>query len=215
MSIIRDNRCKKVDNFVILTNYKCMFSSLTKLEGSRATQEDLDEYEIIFIYRHPFIRLISCFLHWGIRSPKKNKVDQQGNVGGWLLQLFNECDNVDLEDYKLKLDNLKSDEDLINLFKIFIEALPDIYTKNKHLNQQKKILDDNNINVDIYINSDDKEQVTHFETLIDKTLRVVNKSDEKQKTLLHDFLKVNNYYLNIVSNIYRDDLQLYNRVYSV
>ena len=212
MSFIHDNRCKKVDNYIIITNYKCMFSSLSKLSGTKASREDLDEYEVVFIYRDPLIRLISCFLHWGIRSPKSKKVDQQGNIGGWLLQLFDESDNVDLEDYKIKIDNLNNNEDIINIFKIFMDVLSDIYTKNKHLHQQNKIICDNNINVDIYINSDNEQDVTHLETLIDTKFNVCNKSDKKQKTLLYDFLKVNSYYLNIVNNIYRDDLELYNRI---
>lgn len=215
MHIMGDNRCKKIDEHIVVTNYKCMFSSLTKLEGTRVTYEDLDHYDVIFIYRHPHIRLISCFLHWGIRSPKKNKVDQQGNVGGWLLQLFEDYDDFDLEEYKIKLNDSDNDETLIEIFKEFIEVLPNIFEKNKHLNEQIKIINDYNLNIDTYINSDTEEEVNYLENILNTTFRVCNKSDQNQKQLLYDFLKVNSYYLNIVNNIYNGDLELYNRINNV
>ena len=213
--IQNDLRCIKTDELVIVTNYKCMFSSLSKLEREKVFNNDLLEYKVIFVYRDPIIRLISCFLHWGIRSPLKKKEDQQGNVGGWLLKEFKNDLTFDLDKYNKILQEELTSESIIELFKQFIEVLPKIYMNNKHLQPQSKILQDYDINVDIYVNSDTLEDVKKLEILLKKQLRVCNRSDLKQKQLLIDFLNSNNEYLRIVKEIYEDDIELISSIDSI
>jgi hypothetical protein len=213
--IQKDLRCIKTDDLIIITNYKCMFSSLSKLKREKVFNNDLLKYKVIFVYRDPTIRLISCFLHWGIRSPLKKKKDQQGNIGGWLLKEFKNNSMFDYQKYNNILEKELTEQNLIELFKQFLYILPEIYTKNKHLQPQSKILQDYGIDVSIYVDSDNNEDVNKLEVILNKRLRVCNKSDLKQKQLLKDFLNNDNEYLRIVKEIYEDDIELISSINSI
>ena len=91
------------------------------------------------------------------------------------------------------------------MFKQFIEILPDIYMKNFHTHPQKKIISDHKLNIDIYIDIDNPRDIELLKKKLDVNIPKNNVSCKKDKNTLLDFLKNNEYYSNIIHNIYKND----------
>ena len=55
------SRILKINNKIIITNYKCMFSAINKLPNCKINSDDINTCEKIMLYRNPVNRTVSCF----------------------------------------------------------------------------------------------------------------------------------------------------------
>jgi len=212
------SRIVRIKDKIIITNFKCMFSSLNELNICEFNPSDSEKYEKIMLFRDPYIRTISCFLHWMIRFPKENgilKISQKQvlydnvvkkNGGsewcGWLIPLLLKESDFDFNNYKVLLE----ENNLIELFKIYIKLLPKIKDKNDHMHSQVKIIK-NKFNIDIFINIDKKDDIMILKEKIKQDLPISNKSSDKDKQLCENFINNNINYKNIIYDIYKDDFE--------
>ena len=56
------SRIVRIKDKIIITNYKCMFSSLNKLNICELNPSDSEKYEKIMLFRNPYTRTISFFV---------------------------------------------------------------------------------------------------------------------------------------------------------
>lgn len=208
------SRIVRIKNKIIITNYKCMFSSLNKLNICELNPSDSKKYEKIMLFRDPYIRTISCFLNWMIYIPKKNGVLKMSHSqvmcdkrlpkdggSGWLIPILLKESNFNFNNYKVLLE----ENNLIELFKIYIKLLPKIKNKNHHMNSQVKII--NKFNIDIFINIDKEDDIMMLKAKIKQDLPISNKSSIKDKQLCKNFINNNINYKNIIYNIFKDDYE--------
>ena len=159
---IKDKRSRivRIKDKIIITNFKCMFTSLNKLNICELNPSDSEKYEKIMLFRNPYIRTISCFLNWMSRLPKKYgiiKLSQKQvmsdkhvpiNGGpGWLIHILLNVKEFDFINYKVLLE----EHNIIELFKIYIKLLPKIKNENAHMHSQVKIVKGNKFNIDTFI----------------------------------------------------------------
>lgn len=178
---------------------KVMYSSINMIDNIIPLSENIqiNNNDIIFLYRNTLDRIISCFLNWCFRN--KNKIG--------IMETLSKINNFN---YKLFCD-LIDKQNLIESFKIFIKSIKYIINDN-HLKPQSFILNYLNINnIKYLINIDNNDDLILFENLIRYKLPKVNYSNCKDKILLKNFLlnKENKYYYNIIQNLYKDDSEYF------
>ena len=111
--------------------------------------------------------------------------------------------DFDFNNYKVLLE----ENNLIELFKIYIKLLPKIKHKNHHMHSQVKIIK-NNFNIDIFINIDKKGDIMILKEKIKQDLLISNKSSDKNKQLCEKFINNDINYKNIIYDIYKDDFEI-------
>ena len=203
---MRRSRIVRIKNYIIVTNFKCMFSSINKLNLCEKDPKINSDHTKIFLYRDINKRAISCFLNWMVCYPNEQNVlnithDNKFNFG-WLIGLLNEQEHFDFNTYL----SLLKQENLIELFKMYLFHLPKIYKKNGHTRDQYTIVKKNNYNVDIFINTDNKKEVEHLETIIDQKIVCCNENEKNKKELLLNFIKKNKKYSDIIKEVYKRDI---------
>jgi len=188
-----------------------MCYALNSLKITQHCPNEKQPFKKIMLYRNTVNRIISCFLNWMIRNPKKKNLcfnDHYDNLtlnsGNWLLTLLKETAEFDFNLYKERLHNL-NEENTILIFEQFINVLPIIYKKNGHLHPQIKIVRKHKLTIDKYINIDKKKHVKYFEYLINQKIPVSNNSNNKDKQELLLFLNSNPNYKQKIFNIYKAD----------
>ena len=209
------SRIVRIKDKIIITNFKCMFSSLNKLNICELNPSDSEKYEKIMLFRDPCTRTISCFLNWMICLPKGrgvikmsqeqvmcDKRDPKDGGSGWLIPILLKESDFDFNNYKVLLE----ENNLIELFKIYIKLLPKIKDKNDHMHSQVKIIK-NKFNIDIFINIDKKDDIMILKEKIKQDLPISNKSSDKDKQLCENFINNDINYKNIIYDIYKDDFE--------
>ena len=102
--------------------------------------------------------------------------------------------------------------DVVSAFKMFLHTLPYIRDLNSHLRPQHVVLNEANIrNVNVLINVNSSDDVGKLEKLIKRELKPTNISNDKHKTRLQEFLKVDTRYLDLISRIYQSDAVFFKR----
>ena len=209
------SRIVRIKDKIIITNFKCMFSSLNTLNICEINPSDSEKYEKIMLFRDPYTRTISCFLNWMIRNPKKNGVlkmsqrqimcDKRGPRGesGWLIPILLKESDFDFNNYKVLLE----ENNLIELFKIYIKLLPKIKDKNSHMQPQVKIVKNNKFNIDVFINIEKRGDINILKEKVNQDLPISNKSSDKDKQLCKNFINNNINYKNIIYDTYKDDFE--------
>ena len=196
----------RIQNYITVTNFKCMFSSINKLNLCEKDPKITSEHTKIFLYRDINKRLISCFLNWIVCYPINQNILKTNTNNkfkfGWLIELLRNDEQFDFNKY---LSLLK--EDNIELFKIYLFHLPNIYKKNGHTRDQYTIVEKNKYHVDIFINIDNKEEVEYLENLINQKIVSCNESEKHKKELLLNFIKENKKYSDIIKDIYKRDIK--------
>ena len=204
------SRIVRIKDKIIITNYKCGFSSLNRLNVCELNPSDSKKYEKIMLFRDPYTRTISCFLNWMIRFPRENgilKMSQRPVMcdkreGGWLIPILLKESDFDFNNYKVLLE----ENNLIELFKIYINFLPKIKDKNYHMHSQVKIIK-NKFNIDTFINIDKKGDIMILKEKIKQHLSMSNRSSDKDKQLCENFINNDINYKNIIYDIYKDDFE--------
>jgi hypothetical protein len=210
-------RIVRIEDKIIITNYKCMFSSLNQLNICELNPSNSIKYEKIMLYRNPYTRTISCFLNWMVRYPKIKKVfniskeeilskknfQDQNELCGWLIPLLLKEPNFDYNNYKVLLEK----NNILELFKIYINFLPKIKNKNSHMFSQITIVKENQFNINTFINIDKKNDILIFKEKIKQDLPLSNQSANENKLLCEDFLNKNINYKNKIYEIYKDDFK--------
>ena len=203
------SRVVRIKDKIIITNFKCMFSSLNQLNICELNPSDSDEYEKIMLFRNPYNRTISCFLNWMISEPerlgitKMSKEQVEDTEKGWLISILLKESDFDFNNYKILLE----ENNLIELFKIYIKLLPKIKEKNEHMHSQIKIIKNKNFNIDIFINIDKQNDIILLKEKVKQDLPISNKSNYENKQLCENFINNNLNYKNIIYNIYKDDFE--------
>ena len=208
------SRIVRINDKIIITNYKCMYSSLNKLNICELNPSDSEKYEKIMLFRNPYTRTISCFLNWVIRIPKergviKNSQEQvmcknpKNEKHGWLIPILLKESDFDFNNYKVLLE----ENNLIELFKIYIKLLPKIKDKNGHMHSQVKIIKDKKFNIDIFINIEKKDDIMILKEKVKQDIIFSNKSSDKDKQLCKNFINNNINYKKIIYDIYKDDFE--------
>jgi len=193
------SRIVKINNYTIVTNFKCMFSSLNLL--SIEEYNPIIKKNVIFLYRNIFKKLISCFLHWSVCYIDKD--DKK-----WLNDILSNLKCFDFNQFSKLIKNNK----LIDGFKLFLDNLKFIYNKNPHLHPQIKIIKDNKIkNISKFINIDNYNELCTFENLVNqKTTKIVSSCKINSSKLL-DFINNNIYYKKLIKEIYIDDINYFKK----
>jgi hypothetical protein len=205
---MRRSRIIRIKDYIIVTNFKCMFSSINKLDICEKDPKISSKYKKIFLYRDINKRTISCFLNWMISYPIEENILNYDNdcidnsKFGWLIYLLCKEKKFCLKNYLLLL----REDNTIELFKLFLTYLPNIYTENGHTRDQYTIVEKKKINVDTFINIDNKQEVKYLEKLINQKIVNCNKSEKDKKELLLNFIKKNKKYDNIIKEIYKRDI---------
>ena len=210
------SRIVRIKDKIIITNFKCMFCSLNKLNICEINPSDSENYEKIMLFRDPYTRTISCFLNWMIRLPKKNEVLKmskkqvmcdkrrpENGGSGWLIPILLKESDFDFNNYKVLLE----ENNLIELFKIYIKLLPKIKDKNAHMQSQVKIVKIKKFNIDIFINIEKKGDIMILKEKVKQDLPISNKSSDKDKQLCKNFINNDINYKNIIYDIYKDDFE--------
>lgn len=207
------SRILRIKDKIIITNYKCMYSSINELNICELNPSDSEKYEKIMLFRDPYIRTISCFLNWMIGFPKEKgifsmsqKQIKNEKISGWLIPILIKESDFDFDNYKALL----KENNLIELFKIYIKLLSKIYNKNPHMQSQGKIIIKKNngkFNIDTFINIDKKDDIMLLKEKIKQDLPIINKSLDKDKELLKNFINKDLNYKNIIYDIYKDDFE--------
>jgi len=202
------SRIHIINEYIVVTNMKVMYSSLNLLKTIKL--DDIEANELIksyknngyiFLYRNIIERVISCFINWCLNNhEKKDIMELLVNVDGFDYLLFN---------------NLIENNNIIESFKMFIHAVKYLIHDN-HLIQQSSILkylDIDASNINYFINIDNNNDITLFENLINEKLEKINTSDIKIKIELNVFLldEKNISYINILKKIYNDDIVFFNK----
>ena len=167
------------------------------------------------LFRNPYTRTISCFLNWMIRNPRKIpgflkmskeqimcEDDKDDGKNGWLISILLKEPDFDFNNYKVLLE----ENNLIELFKIYIKLLPKIKNKNSHMHSQVKIIK-NKFNIDIFINIDKEGDIMILKEKIKQDLSTSNKSSDKDKQLCEKYINNDINYKNIIYDIYKDDFE--------
>lgn len=206
------NRIVRIKDIIIITNYKCMFSSINKLDICELQPKDNIKYKKIFLYRNPIDRAISCFLNWMIKIPEKKNVLNYANPEflnndnvGWLIPILCEEPSFNFNYYKYLLKK----KNIIKLFKIYISMLNNIKNKNKHMHSQINILKENNFKIDIFLNIDNKKDILLLENIIQQKLSNGNMSCYKHKQRLKLFIDNNFKFKNKIYEYYKDDFEFF------
>ena len=194
-----------------------MFSSLNNLKISELKPTDSEDMEKIMLFRCPYKRTISCFLNWMINVPKQNNifkinkkellscqtVDDENKMCGWLIPLLLRETDFNLNNYKILL----AQNNLIELFKIYINALPKIKSKNPHTESQVEIVKRNKFKINTFINIDSKSDLENFKQKIKQDIPIVNKSKNEDKEICENFINNNTDYKNIIYMVYKNDFE--------
>jgi len=202
------SRFNYIDNYLIISNYKCGFSSINKIkkrEAKTSTQLNSDTNKIIFLYRIPSKRIISSFLNWCVRVPfLDKKYKKRSNIMELIKKQLGE------QKYNTFYGNIKNGKIEI-AFKTFLKNLHKIYEHDEHLHPQCKILESNNIvNVDKMICIDKDQDVKELEKILKTQIPHENKTiNNADKDRCEKFLKNNDKYNNIIYNLYRSDYILF------
>lgn len=192
----RASRIITKNNYIIITNLKCGYSSINQLDNISLPKK-IDK-DIIFIYRNIYNRNISVFLHWCLRY--KDNI-----INSWLLKLMKLVLKEDFDKFINLLNN-----NLIEAYKIFISNLHIIYKTNPHLHPQYAILNKFKVkNIKYFINLDKEEDCLLFNNLINDNLGLYCKSSKDNSELLLNFLNTNQDYKNKINKIYYKDINFF------
>lgn len=203
-----DNRSRfvRICDKIVVTNYKCGYSSLNKLKISDLNPKNIESLQKIMIYRKTLNRIISCFCNWGIRI-----LTIENGENSWLFSIIKE---QDLDIYKefIYLAKNTNEENIIKQFLIFVNLLDRIYLKNEHLHPQVLILKKYKIKPDIFINLDNTMDMKYFKDLIGQDIPKSNISNNKNKDILFDYIKKNKDIESKILQIYNDDEILFSSI---
>ena len=126
----------------------------------------------------------------------------EGEKNGWLIPILLKESDFDLNNYKVLLE----ENNLIELFKMYIKLLPKIKNKNAHMHSQVKMVK-NKFNIDTFINIDKRGDIMILKDKIKQDLPVCNKSSDEDKQLCEEFISNDINYKNIIYDIYEDDFE--------
>ena len=122
---------------------------------------------------------------------------------GWLIPILLKESDFDFDNYKVLLE----ENNLIELFKIYIKLLPKIKDKNAYMQSQVKIVKIKKFNIDIFINIEKKGDIMILKEKVKQDLPISNKSSDKDKQLCKNFINNDINYKNIIYDIYKDDFE--------
>ena len=206
-----DNRSRiiRINNNIVITNLKCMYSSINKLNINELNPIDKPEYNRIFLFRESNIRIISCFLCWCIKNPRellaKNGINNI-ELNGILTKIKKHMSNNQFDFFMKKcLENDISDNNLIELFKIFLSKLPLFYLSDLHTVPQYYILLQSGMQPDMFVNCDKKQDVETLSKILGQDIPITNPSDSQHKIILNSFLKENKEAAEIINALYKID----------
>merc|ERR1712070_465807 len=111
------SRYVRINDIVILTNFKCMFSSINKLPITEYNPVIIkNHYTCIFLYRCYYKRCVSCFLNWAVFFPER---DRQNIENGWLINILENQESFDMNQFKNLLKDYN--KNIIALFKMYVD----------------------------------------------------------------------------------------------
>ena len=208
-------RIIKYKNKILITNLKCMYSSINSLENKENYPKDSPEYEKIMLYRKTNVRVVSCFLNWMIRDPLSKNVlamteEEIIRDNLWLIKKMCQTTKFDLNTYKFLVSQLNDDQNLIHLFKIYIDLLPFFFMSDLHTVPQNNIIIQSGLKVNKFINIDNPSELELLESLLDVKFPLSNPSKHEDKDLLLKFLHENKSYQEKIRNIYQNDFDFVN-----
>lgn len=186
------SRVVKKNEFIIITNYKCAFSSLNKLSNLEIDPQITNKSKIIFNYRDIYSRNISVFLHWYVRLYYTNN---------YIMNFLKEV--VEKDEYN-NFYKLIENGEIIDAYKFFLENLHKFYFKNPHFHPQCKIIKNNKINY--FFNIDKKKDIDQFHNLIGEHMPISNMSDINDQNKLKNFINNDKEYKKILDDIYEEDI---------
>ena len=214
MSEEKRSRIVRIKDIIIITNYKCMFSSINKLNICELDPKYNIKYKKIFLYRNPIDRAISCFLNWMIKVPKNKEVLSYATPNflhdkqvGWLLPILCKETSFNFNYYKYLLIK----DDILELFKMYISMLENIKDKNEHMHNQIRILKKKKFKIDIFLNIDNKEDILFLENIIQQKTICENNSRDTQKQILKQFINNNSNFRNKLYEYYKDDFDFFKK----
>ena len=132
-----------------------------------------------------------------------DKSNPKDGESGWLIPILLKESDFDFNNYKVLLE----ENNLIELFKIYIKLLPKIKDKNDHMHSQVKVIKNKKFNIDIFINIDKKGDIMILKEKIKQDLSISNKSSDKDKQLCENFINNDINYKNIIYDTYKDDFE--------
>lgn len=208
-------RIIKYKNKILITNLKCMYSSINSLENKENYPKDSPECEKIMLYRKTNVRVISCFLNWMIRDPLSKNVlamreEEIIRDNLWLIKKMCQTKKFDLNTYKILVSQLNDDQNLIHLFKIYIDLLPLFFKSDLHTVPQNNIVIESGLKVDKFINIDNPSELHLLESILEVKFPLSNPSKNEDKDLLLKFLHENISYQEKIRNIYQNDFDFVN-----
>lgn len=209
MSINARARVVRIEDTLVITNYKCMYSSLNKLKICELHPQDSTAYQKIMLYRHPFNRTVSCFLHWMYQKPLKTNLLgnyypdllSNKNTHGWLIPILYETSEFDFDTYRSLLNERK----IKKLFKMYIEILPKIKNKNAHMHSQIEIINLFKYKIDTYIDVDNPDEIKLLEKILKQKIPKTNKSKKRRKSKLMQCIEKSQKIRDRIHVIYKDD----------
>lgn len=191
----------RINNIIIVTNKKCMYSSINSLPISEYNPKPNNKCKTIFLYRSTNVRVISCFLNWCIKHSSY----------GWLRKILKKRKDFDYKSFNKKLSNLNN-ENLISMFKQYLDILEKIFMQNDHMHPQSKIITDRKFKIDTYIDIDNENELQILKHTLNIELPHLNKSDTHHKNILCNFLQSNTKYQELINKIYHEDNILFSKI---
>lgn len=209
MSINARARVVRIEDAIVITNYKCMYSSLNKLKICELNPQDSTAYQKIMLYRHPFNRTVSCFLNWMYQKPLQKKLFENNdknllsdtNTYGWLIPILYETSEFDFDTYLSLLNEKK----IKKLFKMYIEILPKIKNKDAHMSSQIEIINLYKYKIDTYIDVDNADEIKLLEKILKQKIPKANKSKKLNKSKLMQCIEKSQKIRDGIHVIYKDD----------
>lgn len=201
--------CLEINKFIILTNYKCCYSTLNMIENKTCILPNLNNikmlnYKKIFLYRDTITRNISLFISM-IVNRFINKGEEFIND-----LLKNKMSMIDYNNFRNYLDKKK----YIDAYKLFIDYLHLIFKLDGHIHPQTYILKTYNIDVNdinYFVNIDNEYEMTE----LNKLINIPNEEGTKNSILsklLHEFVQNNTEYKNKIYNIYIEEKILFENI---
>ena len=185
----------KNENGIIATNYKVMFTTLSKQENLTYLDKDLiGDNKVIVLCRNPYNRLESFFKNKLIKELENKQFTR-------LYKIFYP---------ELRLNNHDSIDRKYQVFKAltfnrFITTLRNTHNKNRHLYTQTKFIDD--ISDYEFLKIEDKDELSKLES--DFGLDFSEKHNNTDNITSKD-LSWNREMYDIVNDVYNEDFETFN-----